>query len=145
MLSAALLGLVLGLRHAFDPDHVIAVSTIVARHRGALSAAWIGVSWGIGHAATIFAIGFLVIALHAIPRASRRRWAGIGAARAARRREPAGRKAAQAPLLPEPAASLRSGFARSGAIGTAHGPPAARRWRCSRWRRCRPPAPRSRI
>ena len=80
MLTAALLGFVLGLRHAFDPDHVIAVSTIVARHRSAWTASWIGVCWGIGHAATIFAIGFLVIALRvAIPPGFARGWSSASA------------------------------------------------------------------
>jgi len=63
MLTAALLGFVLGLRHAFDPDHVIAVSTIVSRHPSGWTASWVGVCWGVGHGATILAIGFLVIAL----------------------------------------------------------------------------------
>jgi high-affinity nickel-transport protein len=68
MLTAVLLGFLLGVRHSFDPDHVVAVSTIVARHRSAWSASWIGACWGVGHGATLLAIGFLVIALQvAIP------------------------------------------------------------------------------
>jgi len=68
VLTAVLLGFFLGLRHAFDPDHVIAVSTLVARHRSAWVSTWVGISWGIGHSLTIFAVGFLVIALRiAIP------------------------------------------------------------------------------
>jgi high-affinity nickel-transport protein len=63
VLTAALLGFVLGLRHASDPDHVIAVSAIVARHRRAFLASWIGVAWGLGHAATVLAAGALLIAL----------------------------------------------------------------------------------
>jgi high-affinity nickel-transport protein len=51
------LGFVLGMRHATDPDHVIAVSTIVARSRGIREAAWIGSLWGIGHTFTIVVVG----------------------------------------------------------------------------------------
>lgn len=51
------LGFLLGMRHAMDPDHVIAVSTIVARSRGIREAAWIGSLWGIGHTFTIVVVG----------------------------------------------------------------------------------------
>jgi high-affinity nickel-transport protein len=50
-------GLLLGLRHAADADHVIAVSTIVSRDRSVLRAARIGAMWGVGHTATIVAVG----------------------------------------------------------------------------------------
>ena len=57
--SLAILGLgfLLGMRHATDADHVVAVTTIVARHRTFRDAAWIGISWGIGHSLTILAVG----------------------------------------------------------------------------------------
>jgi hypothetical protein len=122
MLTAVLLGFVLGLRHAFDPDHVAAVSTIVARHRSAWTASWIGVSWGIGHGATILAIGFLVIALRvAIP---------DGFARAAEIAVGAMLvllgilnllAATPASRLAHGRAPLRASLLRSGAIGLAHG------------------------
>jgi high-affinity nickel-transport protein len=51
------LGFFLGMRHATDPDHVIAVTTIVARQRKAGSAAWIGALWGLGHTLTILTVG----------------------------------------------------------------------------------------
>lgn len=57
------LGFVLGMRHATDPDHVIAVGTIVARHRSAASAALIGAAWGIGHSLTIFVVGGGIVLL----------------------------------------------------------------------------------
>ncbi len=57
MLSLLLLGLLLGMRHATDPDHVIAVTTIVARHRSSLGAAAIGAAWGVGHTVTILVMG----------------------------------------------------------------------------------------
>ena len=68
MLTAVALGFVLGLRHAFDPDHVIAVSAIAARHRSPWTASWVGVSWGVGHSATVLLSGALLIALRvAVP------------------------------------------------------------------------------
>jgi len=50
------LGFLLGMRHATDADHVIAVSTIVSRHRNPLAAALIGAVWGLGHTLTIFVV-----------------------------------------------------------------------------------------
>ena len=52
-----LLGFLLGMRHATDPDHVIAVATIVTRQRSPRSAALIGSLWGLGHTATIMGSG----------------------------------------------------------------------------------------
>src|SRR6516164_2975401 len=49
------------MRHATDPDHVIAVSTIVSRARALRQAALIGVLWGLGHTFTIFLVGAIII------------------------------------------------------------------------------------
>jgi high-affinity nickel-transport protein len=57
----ALLGLLMGMRHATDPDHVIAVATIVSRERRILTASRIGVMWGLGHTITVLVIGALII------------------------------------------------------------------------------------
>jgi high-affinity nickel-transport protein len=57
------LGFFLGMRHATDPDHVIAVSTIVSRYRRPWHAALIGIAWGIGHTLTILAVGGGIILL----------------------------------------------------------------------------------
>jgi ABC-type nickel/cobalt efflux system permease component RcnA len=57
LLAIAALGFFLGMRHATDPDHVIAVATIVTRAREAKSAALIGAVWGIGHTLTILLVG----------------------------------------------------------------------------------------
>jgi cytochrome c biogenesis protein CcdA len=54
-------GFGLGMRHATDPDHVIAVTTIVARQRSIRSAALIGAIWGLGHTLTIMAVGAAII------------------------------------------------------------------------------------
>lgn len=53
--------LLLGMRHATDPDHIVAVSTIVARERSMWRASGIGVSWGLGHTLTIFLVGGAII------------------------------------------------------------------------------------
>ena len=60
-LFVAGLGLVLGIRHSTDPDHVVAISTIVSRQRSIRGAAVIGLLWGLGHTLTIFAVGCLII------------------------------------------------------------------------------------
>jgi high-affinity nickel-transport protein len=63
MLGAAILGFLLGLRHASDPDHVVAISTIVARHRSVWAASRVGVAWGLGHSLTIVAVGGALVGL----------------------------------------------------------------------------------
>jgi high-affinity nickel permease len=55
------IGFLLGMRHATDPDHVIAVSTIVSRERSIAKAAWIGILWGVGHTLTILVVGAGII------------------------------------------------------------------------------------
>ena len=55
------LGFFLGMRHATDPDHVVAVTTIVSRERTMLHAALIGALWGFGHTLTILAVGSAII------------------------------------------------------------------------------------
>lgn len=57
LISIVALGFFLGMRHATDPDHVIAVSTIVSRHRSVKHAAVIGAIWGVGHTLTILLVG----------------------------------------------------------------------------------------
>jgi high-affinity nickel-transport protein len=59
--SIIALGFFLGMRHATDPDHVIAVTTIVTRERQISKSAWIGAFWGIGHTLTIFVVGAAII------------------------------------------------------------------------------------
>jgi len=55
------IGFILGMRHATDPDHVIAVSTIVSRERSITRAGLIGILWGCGHTLTIVAVGAAII------------------------------------------------------------------------------------
>ncbi len=59
--SILLLGFFLGMRHATDSDHVVAVTTIVSRQRSISGAALTGVFWGIGHSLTLFVIGGAII------------------------------------------------------------------------------------
>lgn len=64
MTSALLIlgfGFFLGMRHATDPDHVVAVSTIVSRERSIPRAGWIGALWGVGHTITILIVGAAII------------------------------------------------------------------------------------
>jgi len=60
-LSILAVGFFLGMRHATDPDHVIAVTTIVANQRNQARAAVIGAFWGVGHTLTIFVVGTGII------------------------------------------------------------------------------------
>jgi ABC-type nickel/cobalt efflux system permease component RcnA len=63
----ALVAIVLGLRHATDPDHLAAVGTLMASKREGAGrrAAALGAAWGIGHALTLFAFGLPVVLFEA--------------------------------------------------------------------------------
>jgi high-affinity nickel permease len=60
-LGILILGFFLGMRHATDPDHVVAVMTIVTKQRGVAKAGVIGALWGMGHTLTIFLVGTAII------------------------------------------------------------------------------------
>lgn len=62
LVSIVLVAFFLGMRHATDPDHVLAVSTIVSRQRTLGRAVLVGVLWGIGHSVTILVVGVAIIA-----------------------------------------------------------------------------------
>jgi hypothetical protein len=59
--SLLLLGFFLGMRHATDADHVIAIATIVSRQRSLRVSALIGAAWGVGHTLTILVVGSAII------------------------------------------------------------------------------------
>ncbi len=61
--SAVVLGFVLGLRHALDPDHVVAVSTIVTAEPNWRRSSLIGSFWGLGHATSLLTLGGIIVAL----------------------------------------------------------------------------------
>jgi ABC-type nickel/cobalt efflux system permease component RcnA len=65
-LSIIAVGFFLGMRHATDPDHVIAVTTIVTRQRQLKRAALTGAFWGIGHTLTSFVVGALIILFNVV-------------------------------------------------------------------------------
>ena len=68
MLAILALGFMLGIRHATDPDHVVAVTTIVSSQRSIKRAALIGAAWGVGHTLTILLVGGgIIIFKWAIP------------------------------------------------------------------------------
>lgn len=60
-LTAIALGALLGLRHATDADHVVAVTTIVSRERSLGRAAGIGALWGVGHTLTLLVVGGAIV------------------------------------------------------------------------------------
>ncbi|MDX2058544.1 MAG: hypothetical protein SFV24_12135 [Gemmatimonadales bacterium] len=60
-LAVLALGLLLGMRHATDADHVVAVTTIVTRQRNPRAAAMVGMAWGVGHTLTILVVGGAII------------------------------------------------------------------------------------
>jgi len=67
-LTILAIGFFLGMRHATDPDHVIAVSTIISREPSIGRAGWIGALWGLGHTLTILLVGAVIILFNvAIP------------------------------------------------------------------------------
>ncbi len=55
------LGIVLGMRHSTDADHVVAISTIITRQKSIRGAAIVGSVWGLGHTITIFIVGSMII------------------------------------------------------------------------------------
>jgi high-affinity nickel-transport protein len=61
LLAILALGFFLGMRHATDSDHVVAITTIVSRERSARSALWIGALWGFGHSVTILLVGGAIV------------------------------------------------------------------------------------
>ena len=63
LVASAGLGALLGLRHAFEPDHLAAISTLLTGERNIRRAAWLGVYWGIGHTLTLLVAGTLLVVL----------------------------------------------------------------------------------
>jgi high-affinity nickel-transport protein len=66
LISIIMIGFFLGMRHATDPDHVVAVTTIVAQQRKLGRAALIGILWGLGHTLTIFLVGCAIILFNVV-------------------------------------------------------------------------------
>jgi hypothetical protein len=60
--SAVAAGVLLGLQHATDPDHLVAVATILSRERRFAAGATVGVLWGVGHMLTLSAAAAVIVA-----------------------------------------------------------------------------------
>src|SRR5580693_4492106 len=65
IITSSGLGSLLGMRHALEPDHLAAVSTLVSRERSGIKAALLGVCWGLGHTLSLVVVGALLVALRA--------------------------------------------------------------------------------
>src|SRR3954467_13882496 len=65
LVTSSGLGSLLGMRHAFEPDHLAAVSTLVTRERNGYKAALIGAWWGLGHTLSLVVVGTALILLRA--------------------------------------------------------------------------------
>ena len=65
LLIVALVAILLGLRHATDPDHLVAMTTLAPSEPGRSRAARLGASWGAGHALTLFAFGLPIVVFDA--------------------------------------------------------------------------------
>ena len=66
LLALAGFGFLLGMRHATDADHVIAVTTILNRSRRFLDTTLIGALWGLGHTVTVVIVGVLIIGFNVV-------------------------------------------------------------------------------
>ena len=66
LLALAGFGFLLGMRHATDADHVIAVTTILNRSRRFLDTTLIGALWGLGHTITVVIVGVLIIGFNVV-------------------------------------------------------------------------------
>src|ERR1051325_6746729 len=63
VIAALSLGFWLGIRHALDADHLVAVSTIVSEHKSLLRSSLIGTFWGLGHTASLLGVSLFVVLL----------------------------------------------------------------------------------
>src|SRR5258707_8559175 len=62
LIGSCWLGFLIGLRHALDPDHLAAVSTLVVEQPKRWRAAFLGACWGVGHSVALLAAGALLLA-----------------------------------------------------------------------------------
>ena len=65
LLTSSGLGSLLGMRHALEPDHLAAVSTLVTGERNGYQAAFLGACWGLGHTSALIAVGAVLVVLRA--------------------------------------------------------------------------------
>lgn len=65
LVASSSLGSLLGMRHALEPDHLAALSTLLTGERSRGKAAWLGACWGFGHTLTLMAAGAALVILRA--------------------------------------------------------------------------------
>ena len=65
LVASSSLGSLLGMRHALEPDHLAAVSTLVTGERSSYKAAFLGACWGVGHTTTLIVCGAALVLLRA--------------------------------------------------------------------------------
>lgn len=65
LIASSGVGSLLGMRHAFEPDHLAAVTSLVSRERGTWRAALLGACWGLGHTMALLIVGGVLIGLRA--------------------------------------------------------------------------------
>ena len=65
LVTSSGLGSLLGMRHALEPDHLAAVSTLVTGERSSAKAALLGVCWGLGHTLSLVVVGTVLVVLRA--------------------------------------------------------------------------------
>ncbi|MBS1817894.1 MAG: hypothetical protein JSU08_08200 [Acidobacteria bacterium] len=65
LITSSGFGSLLGMRHALEPDHLAAVSTLVSRERSSLKAAFLGICWGLGHTVGLVIVGAFLVLLRA--------------------------------------------------------------------------------
>jgi ABC-type nickel/cobalt efflux system permease component RcnA len=74
------LGLIFGLKHAMEVDHVVAVSTIVSEHRNLFRATLVGALWGAGHTVSLVVVGSLVLIFRVAISPAMANWLEFGVA-----------------------------------------------------------------
>ena len=65
LVTSSGLGSLLGMRHALEPDHLAAVSTLVTGEKSGAKAAWLGACWGLGHTCALVTAGAVLVGLRA--------------------------------------------------------------------------------
>ena len=65
LITSSGLGSLLGMRHAFEPDHLAAVTTLVSRERSSVRAALLGAWWGLGHTLALVVVGTILVIVRA--------------------------------------------------------------------------------
>ena len=61
IVSATIVGLIIGLRHSTDGDHIVAVSTMAKENRSIFTGLWVGLSWGLGHSTPLLILGVFIL------------------------------------------------------------------------------------